>query len=45
MIEAMGYPAFYVFTTIVALPGILIFWLMARSGLVERSVGSAGREP
>ena len=44
MIEAMGYPAFYLFTTIIALPGILIFWLMARTGLVERSIGSAGRD-
>jgi PAT family beta-lactamase induction signal transducer AmpG len=43
MIEAMGYPAFYLFTTIIALPGILIFWLMARTGLIERSIGSAGR--
>jgi len=26
------------------LPGVAIFWWMARSGLVDRSIGSAGVE-
>lgn len=43
LIEAMGYVSFYLLTTVAALPGIILFWLMMRSGLVERSIGSAGR--
>ena len=34
-IEQMGYVNFYVFTTVVALPGILLFWLLMRYGFVE----------
>src|SRR6476660_459693 len=33
MINAMGYVNFYVLTTIIALPGVLLFWFMIRSGL------------
>jgi len=44
LIEAMGYVNFYLLTTVVALPGILIFWYMCRTGLVDRSIGSAGIE-
>ncbi|MGE3161338.1 MAG: MFS transporter [Burkholderiales bacterium] len=44
MIEAMGYVSFYVLTTVVALPGVILFWLMMRSGLADLSVGSAGIE-
>lgn len=42
MIEAMGYVNFYVFTAVVTLPGVALFWWMARTGLVDRSIGSAG---
>jgi MFS transporter, PAT family, beta-lactamase induction signal transducer AmpG len=42
LIDAFGYVEFYVFTTALALPGILIFWWMARIGLVDSSIGSAG---
>jgi PAT family beta-lactamase induction signal transducer AmpG len=42
LIEAMGYVAFYVMTAVVTLPGVFIFWWMARTGLVDRSIGSAG---
>ena len=45
LIEAMGYVNFYLLTTVVALPGVLLFWFMVRSGLADLSVGSAGREP
>ncbi|MDO6416879.1 MFS transporter [Sphingomonas sp. BIUV-7] len=45
LIEAMGYVNFYLLTTVIALPGILLFWLMLRAGLVEQSIGSAGIEP
>jgi len=42
LIERLGYVDFYLLTTLLALPGILLFWWMARSGLVDRSIGSAG---
>ncbi len=44
LIEAIGYVNFYVLTTIVALPGVLLFWFMIRSGLADLSVGSAGKD-
>jgi MFS transporter, PAT family, beta-lactamase induction signal transducer AmpG len=44
LIEAVGYVNFYLLTTIVALPGVVVFWLMMRSGLADLSVGSSGRE-
>ncbi|MDX1563302.1 MAG: MFS transporter, partial [Gammaproteobacteria bacterium] len=43
LIEAMGYVSFYLLTTVAALPGIVLFWLMMRTGLIERSVGTAGK--
>jgi PAT family beta-lactamase induction signal transducer AmpG len=43
-IEAMGYVNFYLLTTVVALPGVILFWLMIRSGLADLSIGSAGTE-
>ncbi len=30
LIETFGYPAFYLLTTVVALPGIALFWLLMR---------------
>jgi PAT family beta-lactamase induction signal transducer AmpG len=44
LIEAMGYVNFYVLTTVIALPGVFLFWYMVRSGLADVSIGSAGRE-
>ena len=44
MIEAMGYVNFYILTAALTLPGVALFWWMARSGLVDRSIGSAGIE-
>ena len=35
LIEALGYPGFYVLTTFVALPGIVLFWWLMRSGIPE----------
>jgi PAT family beta-lactamase induction signal transducer AmpG len=43
LVEAMGYVNFYLLTTVAALPGILLFWLMMRTGLIDASIGSAGR--
>ncbi len=44
LIDAIGYVNFYVLTTVVALPGVIVFWFMIRSGLADLSIGSAGRE-
>jgi PAT family beta-lactamase induction signal transducer AmpG len=35
---------FYLITTIVALPGVFVFWFMMRSGLADLSVGSTGQD-
>ena len=42
LIEAIGYVNFYLLTTVVALPGVFLFWFMIRSGLADVSIGSAG---
>jgi len=44
LIEAIGYVNFYLLTTLVALPGVFLFWFMIRSGLADVSIGSAGKE-
>ena len=44
LVEAMGYVNFYLLTTVAALPGIILFWLMMRAGLIDASIGSAGIE-
>jgi PAT family beta-lactamase induction signal transducer AmpG len=44
LIESMGYVDFYLLTFVVALPGVLLFWLMMRAGLIDQALGSAGRE-
>ena len=44
MVEAIGWVNFYLFTTVIALPGIILFWAMMRSGLVDSSIGTAGVE-
>ncbi|WP_262408013.1 MFS transporter [Sphingopyxis sp. OPL5] len=43
MMEEFGNVNFYLFTVVAALPGILLFWWMMRSGLVDLSVGTAGK--
>jgi PAT family beta-lactamase induction signal transducer AmpG len=44
LINAMGYVNFYLLTTVIALPGVFLFWYMIRSGLADISVGSAGKD-
>jgi MFS transporter, PAT family, beta-lactamase induction signal transducer AmpG len=44
LVEGIGYVNFYLLTTLAALPGILLFWLMMRAGLIDASIGSAGVE-
>lgn len=45
LIERMGYVDFYLATTALALPGIVLFWYMMRTGMVDRALGTAGRDP
>jgi PAT family beta-lactamase induction signal transducer AmpG len=35
LVERFGYVSFYLFTTVVALPGIVVFWFMMRRGLAN----------
>jgi len=44
LIESFGYVNFYLLTTVLAVPGILLFWWMMRSGLVDAAMGTAGTE-
>jgi PAT family beta-lactamase induction signal transducer AmpG len=44
LIQNVGYFNFYLLTTAVAMPGVLLFWYMIRSGLADVSMGSAGKE-
>lgn len=44
LIEAMGYVNFYLLTTVLAFPGIVLFWWMMRAGLVDAAMGTAGTE-
>lgn len=41
LIERFGYVDFYLLTTLAAVPGIVLFWLMMRAGLVDNSIGTA----
>jgi len=41
MIESFGYVNFYLFTTAVALPGVVLYLYLLRSGAVEQSLGRA----
>jgi PAT family beta-lactamase induction signal transducer AmpG len=43
LIDAWGYVDFYLLTTVLALPGIVIFWVMMRTDMVDEAIGSAGR--
>src|SRR5262245_45579779 len=44
LIQDFGYFNFYLLTTVVAMPGVILFWYMIRSGLADVSIGSAGKE-
>jgi MFS transporter, PAT family, beta-lactamase induction signal transducer AmpG len=44
LITGIGYVNFYLLTTLVAFPGVILFWFMMRSGLADLSIGSAGKE-
>lgn len=42
MVEDFGYVNFYIFTTVIAIPGIVLFWWMSRIGLIDAAMGTAG---
>ena len=42
LIQSMGYVNFYLLTTVLALPGILLFWFMMRAGMIDRAHGNGG---
>ena len=44
LIDAIGYVNFYVLTGLIALPGVILYWYMIRSGLADVSIGSAGKD-
>ena len=44
LIETMGYVNFYLLTTAIAMPGVLLYGYMVRSGLADVSIGTAGTE-
>ncbi len=44
LIEQFGYVDFYLLTTALAVPGIVLFWLMMRAGLIDASVGTAATQ-
>ncbi len=44
LIEGVGYVNFFLLTTLFALPGVLLYMFMVRSGLIDRSIGDAGVE-
>jgi len=44
LIQQIGYFNFYLLTTFIAMPGVILFWYMIRSGLADVSIGSAGKE-
>ena len=41
LIDGMGYPNFYIMTTVAAVPGILLFWILSRRGLVDKALANA----
>ncbi|MGH8445314.1 MAG: MFS transporter, partial [Solimonas sp.] len=41
LIEIFGYVDFYLLTTVAALPGVLLYAWLWRSGLVEQSIAEA----
>jgi PAT family beta-lactamase induction signal transducer AmpG len=41
LIEHIGFVSFYWLTAVAAVPGLVIFWYMLRTGLVDRALGDA----
>ena len=45
LVESMGYTNFYLLTTVIALPGILLFWVMMRGRFADSLPTQSGVEP
>ncbi len=45
LVESMGYTSFYLLTTVVAVPGIVVFWIMMRGGIADARPTQSGVEP
>jgi MFS transporter, PAT family, beta-lactamase induction signal transducer AmpG len=43
LVEGVGFVNFYWLTVAAAVPGIVLFWWMSRAGLIDASIGSAGK--
>jgi MFS transporter, PAT family, beta-lactamase induction signal transducer AmpG len=41
LIDGMGYPNFYILTTVAAVPGIVLFWILSGRGLVDEALANA----
>jgi PAT family beta-lactamase induction signal transducer AmpG len=44
LIQSVGYVNFYLLTTLLAIPGVLLFWFMMRRGLIDSALGTAGNK-
>ena len=44
LIENLGYVTFFLLTTALALPGVLLYAYMLKKGLIDESIGNAGVE-
>ena len=42
LIESLGYVNFFLLTTVIALPGVLLYAYMLKAGLIDESLGNAG---
>lgn len=45
LIKSMGFVDFYLLTTILAVPGVLVFWYMVRKGFIDAIAQSASGKP
>lgn len=45
LIERLGYVNFYLLTTLIAVPGIVLFWVMVRRGFVDEVAASTAPKP
>ncbi len=45
LIERFGYVNFYLFTTVIAVPGVLLFWVMIRRGFIDEVEAATNGKP
>jgi len=43
LITGMGYVSFYLLTTLLAMPGVVLFWYMIQKGLVDLNRDQEGK--